>query len=54
MSPTIIEANNMRRLGADDDKRLTDDDKQLIRDTAKKPNIGKIIVNSIAPSTYGH
>jgi DNA replication licensing factor MCM2 len=33
---------------------LTEEDKQAIRDLAKQPNMGRKIVNSIAPSIYGH
>lgn len=33
---------------------LTEEDKQAIRDLAKQPNMGKKIINSIAPSIYGH
>ena len=51
---TIIEANFIRRFGDEDIIELTEEDKQAIRDLAKQPNIGKKIVNSIAPSIYGH
>jgi DNA replication licensing factor MCM2 len=33
---------------------LTDEDKQNIREFAKRDNIAQDIVNSIAPSIYGH
>lgn len=51
---TVIEANNVRRFGDEDIVELTDEDKQKIRDLGKMPNIAKKIVNSIAPSIYGH
>ena len=51
---TIIEANYIRRFGDEDIIELTEEDKQLIRDLARQPNIGKKIINSIAPSIYGH
>jgi len=51
---TIIEANYIRRFGDDDIVELTEEDKQSIKDLAKQPNIGKKIINSIAPSIYGH
>lgn len=44
----------MRRFGDDEIIELTDEDKQTIRDLSKQPNIGKKIINSIAPSIYGH
>lgn len=33
---------------------LTDDDKEAINMLAKSANIGQRIINSIAPSIYGH
>lgn len=51
---TIIEANYIRRFGDEDMVDLTEEDKQAIRDLAKQPNMGKKIINSIAPSIYGH
>ncbi len=51
---TIIEANNVKRFGDEEVVDLTDEDKQQIRDLARQPHIGKKIVNSIAPSIYGH
>lgn len=51
---TIIEANYVRRFGDEEIIEIMDEDKQLIRDLSKKPNIAKRIVNSIAPSIYGH
>ena len=51
---TIIEANFVRRFGDEEIIELTDEDKQSIRELSKQPNIGKKIINSIAPSIYGH
>jgi DNA replication licensing factor MCM2 len=51
---TIIEANYVRRFGDEDVVELTDEDKQAIRDLSRQPNIGRKIINSIAPSIYGH
>lgn len=51
---TVIEANSIRRFGDDDVVELTEEDKQMIKDLSRTPNIGKKIVNSIAPSIYGH
>ena len=51
---TIIEANYIRRFGDEDIIELTEEDKQQIRDLSRQPNIGKKIINSIAPSIYGH
>ena len=51
---TIIEANYIRRFGDEEIVELTDEDKQAIRDLVKQSNVAKRIVNSIAPSIYGH
>ena len=51
---TIIEANYIRRFGDEEIIELTDEDKQAIRDLVKQSNVAKRIVNSIAPSIYGH
>lgn len=51
---TIIEANNVKRFGDEDIVELTDEDKQAIRDLSRQPGIAKKIINSIAPSIYGH
>lgn len=51
---TIIEANYIRRFGDEDIIELTDEDKHMIKELARQPNIGRKIVNSIAPSIYGH
>ncbi len=44
----------MRRFGDEDIIDLTDEDKEAIVKLAKNPNIGQKIINSIAPSIYGH
>jgi DNA replication licensing factor MCM2 len=51
---TIIEANMVRRFGDDDIVELTDEDKNQIRELSKQHRIGEKIINSIAPSIYGH
>lgn len=51
---TMIEANNIRRYGDESVFDLTDEDKQAIMQLAKQPQISKKIINSIAPSIYGH
>jgi DNA replication licensing factor MCM2 len=51
---TIIEANYIRRFGDEEIIELTDEDKNAIRDLSKTPNIARKIINSIAPSIYGH
>ena len=51
---TIIEANYIRRFGDEDIIELTEEDKQAIRNLAREPNIGRKLINSIAPSIYGH
>lgn len=51
---TSIEANNIRRFGDEDVIELTDEDKKKIRETSRKSNIANKIINSIAPSIYGH
>ena len=51
---TIIEANNIKRQGDGDIVDLTDEDKQEIMKLAKSSNIANRIINSIAPSIYGH
>lgn len=51
---TLIEANHLRKqsdLSAD--QLLTQEDKEAILELAKDPNIGKRIIQSIAPSIYG-
>jgi DNA replication licensing factor MCM2 len=51
---TIIEANFIRRFGDEDIVELTEEDKKMIRDLSKAPHVGRRIINSIAPSIYGH
>ena len=51
---TTIEANFVRTFGDDEIIELTDEDKQAIKAEAKKPQIAQRIINSIAPSIYGH
>ena len=51
---TIVEANNLKRFGDEDIIELTDEDKQEIRRLSKTDGIAKKIINSIAPSIYGH
>ena len=49
-----MEANNLKRFGDEDIVELTDEDKQEIRKLSRSDGIGKKIINSIAPSIYGH
>ena len=51
---TIIEANYVKRYGDEDVIILTDEDKDEITKLSKQPLIGQRIINSIAPSIYGH
>ncbi|OMJ72124.1 hypothetical protein SteCoe_29507 [Stentor coeruleus] len=51
---TVIEANSVKRQSESTMATLTDEDKIEIRNKAKNPNIGKLIIDSIAPSIYGH
>lgn len=52
---TVIEANHVeRRADVLGSKVLTAEDKKAILKLAKNPNIGQILINSIAPSIYGH
>lgn len=52
---TVIEANHVeRRADVLGSKILTAEDKKAILKLAKNPNIGQILINSIAPSIYGH
>lgn len=52
---TVIEANHVeRRADVLGSKILTAEDKKAILKLAKHPNISQILVNSIAPSIYGH
>jgi DNA replication licensing factor MCM2 len=52
---TVIEANFVIKQGdMYSSLALTDEDKANIRKLSKDPNIAQKIVNSIAPSIYGH
>lgn len=51
---TIIEANYIRRVKELLSEDLTEADQKEIRRAAKNPNIRNMIINSIAPSIYGH
>lgn len=52
---TVIEANHVeRRADVLGSKILTAEDKKAILKLAKNPNIAQILINSIAPSIYGH
>jgi len=51
---TTIEANCVRRFGDEEIVDLTEEDKEYIRSLAKQPNISQKIINSLAPSIYGH
>lgn len=52
---TIIEANHIeRRADVVGSKLLTAEDKKAILKLSKNPNIAQILINSIAPSIYGH
>lgn len=44
----------IRRFGDDEIVELTDEDKHAIKELSKQPGLGRKIVNSIAPSIYGH
>ena len=51
---TVIEAVSIKRQNESSLAILTDEDKIEIRNLAKNPNIGQLIIESIAPSIYGH
>jgi DNA replication licensing factor MCM2 len=52
---TLIKANHIAKKGsAYAAARLTDEDRNEIRELAKDPRIGERIIKSIAPSIYGH
>ena len=52
---TVIEANHIYKMG---DKykaiSITEEEKRQIIEMSRKPDIAKVIFNSIAPSIYGH
>ena len=52
---TLIKANHIAKKGsAYAAARLTDEDRNEIRELARDPRIGERIIKSIAPSIYGH
>jgi DNA replicative helicase MCM subunit Mcm2 (Cdc46/Mcm family) len=52
---TVIEANHIsKKEDHFSSVRLTEDDERAIRTLARDPHIGQRIVQSIAPSIYGH
>jgi DNA replication licensing factor MCM2 len=51
---TIIEANYVRRISEMELTDLSQQDKDEILRISKKSNLKRIIINSIAPSIYGH
>lgn len=51
---TVIEANSVKRQNESIMGLLTDEDKIEIRNLSKNPNVGKLVIDSIAPSIYGH
>jgi DNA replication licensing factor MCM2 len=51
---TSIETNYIKRLNEIDIGELTDEDKIEIRKLAKDPNVTNKIIDSIAPSIFGH
>lgn len=51
---TIIEANSVRKIADMNFADLTNEDKAKIYEYSRKSNITRILVNSIAPSIYGH
>jgi DNA replication licensing factor MCM2 len=51
---SVIEANFIRRLHEIESEELLDEDKIKIKNLAKRSDVGKLIINSIAPSIYGH
>ena len=51
---TIIEANYVKRVSEIESFELLESEKAAIRHWASKPNIGELIIESIAPSIYGH
>jgi len=51
---TVVEANNLKRFGDEEIIELTDEDKAEIRKLGHSKGIENKIINSIAPSIYGH
>jgi DNA replication licensing factor MCM2 len=51
---TVIEANSVRKLMDMQMSEITTQEKEEIQRLARRPDIHRIIINSIAPSIYGH
>jgi DNA replication licensing factor MCM2 len=51
---TVIEANYVSKPKDIEGDSLTDEDVKKIRELAENPEVGKLIVRSIAPSIFGH
>ena len=51
---TLIEANYIKRVKELINEDFTSEEKKEIRKQAKNPDIKNMIINSIAPSIYGH
>lgn len=51
---TTIEANHVRRFGDEDVVEITEEDKKEIKRLSKQKNIQQRLINSVAPSIYGH
>ena len=51
---TVIEANLVRRMGEGELSSLTEEEKAEIVQLSRDPNIAQKIIDSIAPSIYGH
>ena len=51
---TLIFANHVRNRYVEEDDDLTEEDKIAIQNLAKDENVSKKIIESIAPSIYGH
>ncbi len=51
---TVIEANYVKRVSEIETFEISEEEKKEIRNLSKLPNIGQLIIQSIAPSIYGH
>ncbi|KDO19733.1 hypothetical protein SPRG_15063 [Saprolegnia parasitica CBS 223.65] len=51
---TVIEANHIERTAEGNTTVLTVEDKKRILALSKRPDIGPLLIRSIAPSIYGH
>ena len=51
---TLVEVNNLKRYGDEEIIELTDEDKKLVLQLSRQPDIADKIFTSIAPSIYGH